>query len=181
MQVAMSRMDFAVAASLHEPSFIRATSSMSSDMEPVELRSDTRTSWIEASPAEVFAAISDPVRLARWWGPNGFTSTVHQFQFFPGGQWHLTLHGPDGSNYPNVYHLLQVEQDRLLDIDHPSGEHHFTLRIALLPQGAATVLAWRQTFDTVDAYRQLAEFIAQANVQVLERLSAEVRRPPGAA
>lgn len=181
MQAAMQRMYFAVAASLPEPSFSRAISSMNSDMEPVELRSDTRSSWIEASPADVFAAISDPVRLGRWWGPNGFASTVHQFQFFPGGQWHLTLHGPDGSNHPNVYDLLQVEPDRLLVIDHPSDEHHFTLRIAMLPERAGTVLAWRQTFDTVDAYRQIADFIAEANVQVLERLSAEACRLPGAA
>ena len=27
---------------------------------------------IAATPTQVFAAISDPARLARWWGPAGF-------------------------------------------------------------------------------------------------------------
>ncbi len=149
-------------------------------MEPVEARSDARTKTIEASNADVFAAICDPARVARWWGPDGFTSTIHEFQFRPGGEWHLTLHGPDGSSHPNEYRLLRIEPDRLVEMDHPSDDHHFTLRIELLQQGANTVVAWTQTFDTVDAYQQLASFLAQANEQVLARLSAEARRPSSA-
>lgn len=149
-------------------------------MEPVDNRSDVRTKTIEASTAEVFAAICDPVRVARWWGPNGFTSTVHEFQFYLGGRWQLTLHGPDGSNYPNEYCMLDIQQDRLVEIDHPSDDHHFILRIELIQQGKDTVVEWKQTFDTVDAYLQLASFLAQANEQVLERLAAETCKPSSA-
>lgn len=32
---------------------------------------------IAAWVSDVFAAISAPERLARWWGPAGFTNTFH--------------------------------------------------------------------------------------------------------
>ena len=40
-----------------------------------------------APPEIVFAAIEDPVRLSRWWGPEGFTNTFHRFEFVEGGSW----------------------------------------------------------------------------------------------
>jgi uncharacterized protein YndB with AHSA1/START domain len=44
---------------------------------------------------------TDPAHLVHWWGPNGFTSTIHKMDFQKGGEWKLTLRGPDGTNYPN--------------------------------------------------------------------------------
>jgi uncharacterized protein YndB with AHSA1/START domain len=144
-----------------------------------DARSDRRTRVIEASVDEVFAALCDPVRLARWWGPEGFTSSVNVFEFCPGGSWRLTLHGPDGSDYPNEYRVLGLEPNRRVELDHPSNDHHFTLRIELEPRGRDTVVLWRQTLDSVEAYQGLADFLAQANEQVLARLSAEVMRLRG--
>lgn len=40
---------------------------------------------IPATPDQIFAAFSDPVRLARWWGPAGFTNTFEVCEFHPGG------------------------------------------------------------------------------------------------
>lgn len=140
-------------------------------------RSDARTRVIEAKPAEVFAAIRDPLRLARWWGPDGFSSTVHEFGFHPGARWSLTLHGPDGRNYANEYRLLRAEPDRMVQIEHPSEDHSFVLTIELTRQGKATLVSWQQTFSTVEHYQQVADFVAQANEQVLARLAAEAVRP----
>ncbi len=61
----------------------------------------TTSREIPASVEHVFAAFSDPARLARWWGPAGFTNTFDVCEFKPGGQWSFTMHGPDGANYPN--------------------------------------------------------------------------------
>lgn len=142
-------------------------------MAPIEPRSDIRTCTAAASPAAVFAALRDPARVARWWGPDGFTSTIHTFAFHVGGTWRLTLHGPDGVDYPNEYRVLRVEGDRLLELDHPSDTHHFILTVALTPQGTGTRVDWQQTFDTAEDYQPLAGFLAQANEQVLARLSRE--------
>ena len=44
---------------------------------------------IPAPAAQVFAAMANPERLARWWGPAGFTNTFHVCEFTPGGRWSM--------------------------------------------------------------------------------------------
>lgn len=144
-------------------------------MEPTEARSDTRSTRIPASPAEVFAAMRDPARIARWWGPAGFTNTIHQFDFQPGGRWLLTMHGPDGKDYPNESRFTRITHDQLFEIEHLGG-HHFFLTLQLAAKDGGTEVQWRQTFDTAAHYAELASFVALANAQNLERLAVEVAR-----
>jgi len=142
-------------------------------MEPVDKRSDSRSTFIAASPAQVFAAMSDPARVARWWGPDGFTNTIHQFDFQPGGTWLLTMHGPDGKEYPNESRFTRIVPSELFEIEHLSG-HHFILSVELRQFEQGTQVHWRQTFDTVEHYEQISQFVAGANEQNLRRLAAEV-------
>ena len=144
-------------------------------MEPIEARSDSRSRLLNASPSEVFAAMSDPARIASWWGPTGFTNTIHQFDFKPGGRWLLTMHGPDGKNYPNESRFTRIANDQVFEIEHLNG-HHFLLTIQLEPKGDGTEVQWVQIFDTVEHYEQIAQCVALANEQNLERLAAEVQR-----
>jgi uncharacterized protein YndB with AHSA1/START domain len=44
----------------------------------------------------VFEAWTDPVRLARWWGPQGFTIISCQAEVRPGGAWQRTMRSPKG-------------------------------------------------------------------------------------
>ena len=71
-----------------------------------------------ATPAVVFAAIQDPARLAKWWGPNGFTNRFAVFEFQPGGQWVFDRVGPDGTVYPNESVFEHIEADRQVVIRH---------------------------------------------------------------
>ena len=144
-------------------------------MEPVEKRSDSRSVFIAASPAQVFAAMSDPERVARWWGPDGFTNTIHRFDFQPGGTWLLTMHGPDGKDYPNESRFTHLAPGEIFEIEHLNG-HHFILTIELRPSGQGTLVRWQQTFDTVEHYVRIAAFVAGANEQNLQRLANEVLR-----
>jgi uncharacterized protein YndB with AHSA1/START domain len=123
----------------------------------------------------VFAAMSDPARIAGWWGPAGFTNTIHEYEFSPGGSWLLTMHGPDGKDYPNESRFTRIVPNQLVEIEHLNG-HHFILTLELQPQEHGTDVLWRQTFDTVEHYRKLAAFVAEANEQNLERLAADVLR-----
>jgi uncharacterized protein YndB with AHSA1/START domain len=142
-------------------------------MEPIDKRSDSRSTVIAATPQQVFAAMSDPARVARWWGPDGFTNTNHQFDFKPGGTWLLTMHGPDGKDYPNESRFTRIVAGELFEIEHFSG-HHFILTIELKPFDKGTQVHWRQTFDTIEHYERIAQFVAGANEQNLQRLAAEV-------
>lgn len=49
----------------------------------------------------VYQAFANPAYLKNWWGPAGFTNTIHEFNLKPGGNWILTMHGPELGNYEN--------------------------------------------------------------------------------
>ena len=132
---------------------------------------------IDASPERVFRAIADPDRLARWWGPKGFSSTIEVFDFRPGGTWRLVMHGPDGNDYANESVFQEVSAEQVV-IEHLGGLHHFLLTITLTPEGKGTRVGWRQVFDTVEHRERVAPVVLQANEQNLDRLEAEVHRVP---
>jgi hypothetical protein len=90
------------------------------------------------------------------------------------------LHGPDGKDYPNESRFTRIVSGELFEIEHLSG-HHFVLTIALRPSAHGTQVHWRQTFDTIEHYERIAQFVAGANAQNLQRLAAEVLRSSDAA
>jgi uncharacterized protein YndB with AHSA1/START domain len=128
---------------------------------------------IDAPRERVFRAFSDPAHLARWWGPKGFTSTFHEFDLRPGGRWRFILHGPDGRDYPNESVFVEVAAPERVVFEHVVG-HHFFMTITFTAQGAATVVGWRQVFDTAAERERIAGFVSEANEQNLDRLAAEV-------
>lgn len=56
----------------------------------------------------VFDAMTDPKQVVQWWGPRGFTTTIHEMDVRPGGVWRHTMHGPDGTDYPNKSVFMEV-------------------------------------------------------------------------
>ncbi|HMJ05480.1 MAG TPA: SRPBCC domain-containing protein [Chthoniobacterales bacterium] len=132
------------------------------------------TRVLNASREQVFRVFREPNHLARWWGPNDFRSTIHEFDFRVGARWELTLHGPDGTDYKNEYFILQiVEPDRIV-ISHPDPAHDFQLSVTLAEEGAKKMrLTWCQTFSSREHFEQVRSFVAEANEQVLDRLEAE--------
>lgn len=56
----------------------------------------------------VYEAFADPKQVVQWWGPHGFTTTIHEMDLRAGGLWVLTMHGPDGTNYPNAMTFTEV-------------------------------------------------------------------------
>jgi uncharacterized protein YndB with AHSA1/START domain len=129
---------------------------------------------IDAPRERVFKAFSDPTHLTRWWGPNGFTSTFHEFDFRPGGKWRFILHGPDGKDYPNESLFTEIAVPEKVVLEHTVG-HHFFLTVTFTAQGHQTLLGWRQVFDTVREKQRLEAIVSDANEQNLDRLAAEMR------
>jgi uncharacterized protein YndB with AHSA1/START domain len=56
---------------------------------------------LNAPVSLVWEAWTNPEHIANWWGPDGFTNTIHTMDMTPGGEWNLTMHGPDGTDYKN--------------------------------------------------------------------------------
>jgi uncharacterized protein YndB with AHSA1/START domain len=138
----------------------------------------TTSREIPAPVEQVFAAISRPERLARWWGPAGFTNTFKVCEFKTGGRWSFTMHGPDGIKYPNESVFAEVEAPRKVVIQHVSGPK-YRLTIDLAPSPAGTLVSWAQAFENPDVAKRIEHIVVPSNEQNLDRLSAEILAGPG--
>ncbi len=133
---------------------------------------------IPATVEQVFAAISDPERLSRWWGPAGFTNTFSVCEFKKGGRWSFIMHGPDGKEYSNESVFAEIEPPRKVVIQHIS-EPEFRLTIILSASEVGTVVSWSQAFESSEVASRVEHIVVPANEQNLDRLSAEVLRKAG--
>ena len=131
------------------------------------------TRQLAAIPAAVFAAIKDPERLARWWGPNGFANRFETFEFHTGGKWTFCMIGPDGTTYPNESVFSSIEPDRKVVIQHVCPPH-FELTITLEPSSHGTLLHWDQAFADSSVAQAVRHIVEPANEQNLDRLSTEL-------
>lgn len=135
------------------------------------------TRLLAAEPASVFAAIQAPERLARWWGPNGFTNQFEVFDFQPGGKWIFRMIGPDGTAYANESIFTDIEPNRRVVIRHVC-EPHFQLTITLEPAGQGTLVKWDQVFVDEAVAQAVRHIVEPANEQNLDRLSTELGLGP---
>ena len=135
------------------------------------------TRKIAAPPSAVFAAIKDESRLARWWGPSGFTNRFEIFEFQVGGRWVFDMIGPDGKVYPNESVFERIEADHLVAIKHVC-QPYFTLTITLEATSDGTLLHWEQVFVDAAVAEAVRHIVEPANEQNLDRLCAEVCRSP---
>ena len=133
---------------------------------------------IPATIEQVFAAISHPKRLARWWGPAGFTNTFSVCEFKNGGRWSFIMHGPDGKNYPNENLFAEIEAPKKVVVQHAS-EPKYRLTILLESSAVGTVVSWSQAFESSEVASRIKHIVVPANDQNLERLSIEVLRKFG--
>jgi uncharacterized protein YndB with AHSA1/START domain len=63
----------------------------------------------------VFQTWTDPVHLARWWGPSGFTAPLCEVDARPGGAIRIHLQAPDGTLIPTDGVFQEVlEPERLV-------------------------------------------------------------------
>ncbi|MBP1989764.1 SRPBCC family protein [Paenibacillus eucommiae] len=116
----------------------------------------------------VYRAWAEPELLAQWWGPDGFTNTFHTFDLKPGGVWEFTMHGPDGTDFPNrnVFHEIGPE---CIVLRHESRPY-FTLTFTFKEVDGGTEITFQQTFETLEEFNKLKPICEEANEQNLDRL-----------
>ena len=131
------------------------------------------TRVLAVPPGAVFAAIQDPTRLARWWGPAGFSNRFDTFEFGTGGRWVFTMIGPDGATYPNEAVFTRIDEDRQVVIQHVC-QPHFQLTITLEPASGGTLLRWDQAFADAAVAQAVRHIVEPSNEQNLDRLGVEL-------
>jgi uncharacterized protein YndB with AHSA1/START domain len=75
----------------------------------------------------VWEVWTNPEHIANWWGPNGFTNTIHKMDVNNGGEWNLTMHGPDGKNYPNRSVFIEVVPFKKIVFQHYNPNYLATI------------------------------------------------------
>jgi uncharacterized protein YndB with AHSA1/START domain len=129
----------------------------------------------DASRERVFDAFADPARLARWWGPEGFTNTFQRFELRPGGRWRFTMHAPDGTEIPNESVFLEVVRPERIAFRHLSREHPYDLTITLdQAEGGTTRVTWRMLHPSAEVCARVRPFVVAGNEQNFDRLGADL-------
>ena len=124
----------------------------------IDLQSDPRSivgSRVFDAPRDlVFAAFSDPKHLAQWWGPNGFSTTTHSFEFRAGGVWRFVMHGPDGRDYQNRVTYDEIVAPERIVYRHGGGDDvepvQFKTTISFEDLGGKTRITWRGQFPSAE-------------------------------
>ncbi len=135
----------------------------------------TASRRIRAPRALVWSAFTDATVLATWWGPDGFTNTVTVCDLRPGGEWRFTMHGPNGTSYPNQCRFAELKAPERWVIEHTSPPL-FRLVATLTEHGAETEVHWRQTFAKAEDCVALRAICEPANQQNLARLAVAVAK-----
>jgi uncharacterized protein YndB with AHSA1/START domain len=128
----------------------------------------------------VWKVLTTPDHVKHFWGPDGFTNSIKEMNVKPGGQWLFTMHGPDGTDYPNrvVYH--EVEAPCYMAFDHDGGEdapndHRFKGEIELFEEGNKTRIEMRLLAANTAQRDMMVSFGAtEGGRQNLDRLATYV-------
>lgn len=61
-----------------------------------------------APVSQIWRAFEDVTRLAAWFGPEGLTTQIEQFEFHDGGAYALTMVAEDGRRFPLKGRFVQI-------------------------------------------------------------------------
>jgi uncharacterized protein YndB with AHSA1/START domain len=101
----------------------------------------------------VWEAWTNPEHIKNWWGPTGFTNTIHRMDVKAGGAWELTMHGPDGVDYKNKSVFREIVKFKKIVFEHFSP--NFTATIEFDPKGEQTQIKWHMLFESKEQFEQV--------------------------
>ena len=136
------------------------------------------TSRLFNAPIELLWEMwTNPDHIKNWWGPNGFTNTIHQMDFKEGGEWKLTMHGPDGTNYPNRSIFKEIVPFKKIVFEHFNP--NFITTVLFESKGDATLIDWTLLFDTAEMRETVvkahkADEGQKQNIERLEKYLSEL-------
>lgn len=133
------------------------------------------TRIINAPRVLVFKVWTEAEHMAKWWGPNGFTNTIHSMEVKRGGHIDFIMHGPDGTDYPNYIAYKEVERPSKLCYLHGSVANDpkaFDVTVTFEDLGQKTEITMKMVFNS----REEKDFVVEkygaieGNKQTMDRL-----------
>ena len=134
---------------------------------------------IDAPRELVFEAFTEVRHLARWWGPEGFTTTTRAFEFRVGGDWEFVMHGPDGTDYQEWITWTEIDPPNRIALRHGESRGDpdaFESVLTFEADGAGTRLEMRTVFPTKELRDEAVEthHAVEGGQQTLGSLAAYV-------
>ena len=126
----------------------------------------------------VWKAWTDPKHLIHWWGPNGFTATIHEMDVRTGGVCRFILHGPDGRDYHNKIVYVDVVKPEKIAYRHAGEKEHeavgFQVTVLFVAEGDTTTLTMRMTFASAEELKRVNDQYGaiEGAKQNIDRLAA---------
>jgi uncharacterized protein YndB with AHSA1/START domain len=113
---------------------------------------------IAATPERLFELWTDPEELAKWWGPEGFTTPTYSMDVRPGGRWHTTMRRPDGTEHvvSGIYRAIEPPKRLVFtwgwDDDAGMRGHETEVTVTFEPApGGTRMMLVQQTFVDADS------------------------------
>jgi uncharacterized protein YndB with AHSA1/START domain len=143
------------------------------------------TRVVDAPRELVWNAWVDPQQVVKWWGPRGFSATIHEMNVKPGGIWNLTLHGPNGVDYPDQSVFVEVVKHEKIVFEHSGskegGKTDSTFRSTWVFEdlGGKTRITLTNAFPTAEALQHVIKNYGavEGGQQTLGRLAEQVEKP----
>ena len=123
----------------------------------------------------VFDAWTDPDHIGEWWGPNGFTTTIHEMTVRPGGVWRFIMHGPDGIDYNNRIIYREIVRPERLAYNHDSDieddPDRFFVTVTFAEVERKTMVTMQLILKSAEIREKVVKFGAvEGGNQTLDRL-----------
>lgn len=131
-----------------------------------------------ASRKRLWTLFENPVDVAAWWGPSGFTNTFEKFEFHPGGDWRFTMRAPDGTEHPMNKKFVSIHEPERIVLDHIDPVHGFRMFMTFRDAPDGTMLDWIMVFDHAEEAAKVRAFVGPANEQNFDRLAARLSEKP---
>ena len=103
----------------------------------------------------VWEVWTNPEHIAQWWGPKGFTNTIHKMDVTAGGAWRLTMHGPDGKNYLNRSEFTEIVPFKKIVFQHYNPNYLAT--VFFEPHKKKTLMDWSALFETTELFETVVK------------------------
>ena len=134
---------------------------------------EIRLSRLVNAPIDlVWEVWTNPEHIKEWWGPDGFTNTISKMDVRKNGEWNLTMHGPDGTDYKNKSVFKEITKHEKIVYEHISGPR-FLATISFEAQGDKTFIDWHMLFESKEEFiRTVKTFKADEGLrQNMEKLN----------
>lgn len=136
------------------------------------------TRLIDAPRELVFEVWTQPEHVEKWWGPFGFSISVHAMDAKPGGTWRFDMHHAEYGDFKNQIVYQEVVRPERLVYSHDGvddGKPAFHVTVTFEEENGKTRLTMRTRFASVEAFEEVKKFGAiEGGKQTLTRLAEYV-------